>query len=114
MGHKEELLKHGGRDRFAELFALGGRYGEMITLKFLPMVFVNETLFVHAGYSVDLALPVSELGSIALQDLRKGFAGAELGTMIWYRGLVHDADRCNQLNTILKASGARRLVVGHT
>eukprot|EP00747_Dinoflagellata_sp_TGD_P038404 gnl/TRDRNA2_/TRDRNA2_139637_c1_seq1.p1 gnl/TRDRNA2_/TRDRNA2_139637_c1~~gnl/TRDRNA2_/TRDRNA2_139637_c1_seq1.p1 ORF type:complete len:229 (-),score=14.10 gnl/TRDRNA2_/TRDRNA2_139637_c1_seq1:181-783(-) len=116
--HRDEIKATGGNERFARLFSETGPYGRQIREHFLPMAMLNGTLFVHAGYSPEFAMPIAELGGFMLQQLRRGLDtnhpvwGSE--GPLWYRGLVFDDDRCTQVDQILTATNARRIVVGHT
>merc|ERR1719313_2974864 len=99
----------GGHGAFAALFQPGGRYNDMIRSQFFPLAFLNGTVFVHAGYSPDIAYAAHELGEVALHSLRhKANEDHDLWGergLVWYRGLVYDEDRCAQLDEILAAAG---------
>lgn len=116
--NRRELQEVGGHKQFSDLFTEEGEYGREIRQNFLPMARINSTLFVHAGYSPIFALPPQELGGRMLAQLRGVIDSSDKvwhgSGPLWYRGLVNDEDRCDQLGLILEAAVSQRMIVGHT
>jgi hypothetical protein len=93
----------------------------------LPAVVkLGDTLFVHAGISANYALvPIEEINRRVRTAMTAGDRDPEaiindqMGPL-WYRGLVTGTGAggrptaANELAVTLKATGAKRLVIGHT
>jgi hypothetical protein len=93
----------------------------------LPAVVkLGDTLFVHAGISANYALvPLDEINRRVRTAMTAGDKDPEavindqMGPL-WYRGLVTGTGAggrptaANELAVLLKATGAKRLVIGHT
>lgn len=86
------------------------------------VVLIEGTLFVHGGISAAYApLPIDEINRRVAAALAAADAAPEAiindpAGPLWYRGLVirDGADPEAELDIVLRAYGARRIVVGHT
>lgn len=85
-------------------------------------VLIDGTLFVHGGISAAYALlPLDEINRLTAAALAARDAAPEAivndpSGPLWYRGLVipDGAGAEEELDIVLRAYGARRIVVGHT
>lgn len=86
------------------------------------VVLIDDTLFLHAGISPAYArLPIDEINRrvaaalAAIDPSREAIINDPIGPL-WYRGLASgaEADVAAELEAILRAYGARRIVIGHT
>lgn len=112
-----EMEKAGGRRKWQQMFAKGQYYGDLLR-SFDTMAMINGTIFAHTGYN-----PRAGLGSFF--DVKKRMDATKAKDQwndavwgqdgpIWNRGLLEDKDGCAQLDELLTASRAKRLIVGHT
>ena len=116
---REDVESFGGVERRTRGFSLRS-HGEWATwLKDKPSVIkLGDTLFVHGGVSQAFMRPADELSkqvtSAILSDPQHPILG-ELGPL-WYRGywLQPETLACSEAQRVLKALGARRMVMGHT
>jgi len=96
-----------------------GKYGAWIR-QHNAVIKINDTLLVHAGLSARHALlSLDELNRQVREGLQgdraAGLARSSSGPL-WYRGLAEkpEDEVAGEVQTILKAHGAKRIVIGHT
>ncbi len=124
---KEQFLRDVplGLIEMRQAFAAGAPYGDW--LRGRPAVArVNGIVFLHGGISSEVApLGCDAINEAVARDLKAAagdpaqvasmFSASETGPL-WYRGLAQapEAAFAPTLESILKAMGARAMVIGHT
>jgi Calcineurin-like phosphoesterase len=114
----EDVAHFGGVEARKAAFATSGDLGGFLA-GLHTVVLVDGALFCHGGVSARFA----QAGPAALSDaVRRGLlnppGGPELGDEgpLWYRGLMlaEEPQACQEAALVLAATGAQRLVMGHT
>lgn len=114
----EDVAQFGGVDARRAAFAATGDLGGFLA-GLHAVALVDGALFCHGGVSARFAAA----GPVALsQAIRRGLldppGGPELGDEgpLWYRGLLlaDEPQACQEAALVLAATGAQRLVMGHT
>lgn len=113
----EDTAGFGGATERAKAFSKEGAYGRWLATHDAVAI-VGDTLFCHGGLTEEFAIR----GTEALNsDVRASLFGTSKPAAgpdgpLWYRGFVLDdeAVACPRLERALSATGARRMVVGHT
>jgi hypothetical protein len=115
----EDEKAYGGEEGLRTALGPQGRYGRWIR-KHSTVININDILFVHAGLTPALARrSAAEINRTVrdelLRGVQDGIAAAADGPL-WDRSLVVDDEDevAKRLEGMLKAYGARRMVVGHT
>lgn len=100
-----------------------GKYGQWV-VGHNAVIKINDTLFVHGGISPQYqSRPLDELNAIIRAELVQGEAIADTAAAndplgpLWYRGLSDVEETCQtqqQLEALLAARQAKRIVVAHT
>jgi len=104
-------------------WAPGGKYGRWVR-EHNSVIKINGTLFVHGGISPKhRGRSLDEMNAIIRSELTQGdqlpdtaLANDQLGPL-WYRGLSKVVETCEiqvEINQLLKAYNAQRIVVAHT
>jgi hypothetical protein len=86
------------------------------------IVKINDVIFLHGGispkYAATTILEFNETVRGELDDLQKVEAGmtADPDGPLWYRGLAElpESALAGDVDSVLKAHGARHIVIGHT
>jgi len=115
----EEEKAFGGAKEYREAMSARGKYGKWIR-SHNAVIKINDLVFVHAGITPAFArMSLGGINKAVRDDLEKG---NEHGIALDYSGPLWDrtipiGDEevvAKQLDEVLKAYGARRMVVGHT
>lgn len=104
-------------------WAPNGKYGRWVR-EHNSVIKINGTLFVHGGISPrDQGRSLDEMNALIRSELTQGdnlpdtaLANDQLGPL-WYRGLSKVVETCeiqDEINQLLKAYNAQRIVVAHT
>jgi hypothetical protein len=113
-----DLASFGGADARLVLFSPNGEYGAWLRTHKTAVV-VDDTVFVHAGISPEMArLGLDALNAGVLAYLNGGPESAIVGRdgPLWFRGDANASTTadCDLLSEALQILGVRRMVVGHT
>ena len=108
----------GGAAKRKQAFSPGGEWYEWI-LSHDVIVNVDGNLFAHGGLSATYqSVPPKELSERVRQGIKSGQRAPELGTEgpMWYRGHLRapESAACAEIDKVLAAQNAKRIVVGHT
>jgi hypothetical protein len=115
----EDEKAYGGEEGLRSALGPQGRYGRWIR-KHNTVIKINDILFVHAGLTPALARrSTAEINRTVREELLRGVQdgiAADADGPLWDRSLVVDDEEevAKRLEGMLKAYGARRMVVGHT
>ena len=119
--HSGEYAAFGGEAGFLAALSPKGKYGQWI-LGHNAAIRINDVLFVHGGLAPSYAdKSLEKINQAIRKELTESnkagdsVAGDPSGPL-WYRGLAVDGESVveQELNSVLKAYGASRIVVGHT
>ncbi|KAJ3085600.1 hypothetical protein HK102_014017 [Quaeritorhiza haematococci] len=122
--HEQDIDSYGSEFSRAYEWSTEGELGKWLRTKDVATV-INGTLFVHAGITPEYAKlkTLKELNTDAREALQLSVAEMWQDPMLtdeqgplWYRGYAedHDVDTCPDVNKVLMAFRAERMVIGHT
>jgi hypothetical protein len=113
-----DMASFGGEDARLKAFSPTGEYGAWLRTH-KTAVLVDDTLFVHAGLTPEMA-------KLGLDAINAGMVAAVAGGPsfpfldrrngpVWFRGYISETGQevCSRLDEALRSVGARRMVVGH-
>jgi len=117
--HPDEPKAFGGPAAYRRAMSAAGKYGKWI--RSLDTVLkLDDTLFVHAGLTAAYAdLSAAEINKAVRAELDSGDFNGVVGDPdgpLWTRALALGPDEAvgRQLDVVVKAHGAKRMVIGHT
>jgi len=117
--HPGEEAAFGGEEPYRKAMSAEGKYGKWIR-SHDAVVKINRLLFVHAGLRAAYAdMSLEEINAAVRAELTEGTSGGILTDSsgpLWDRflSLGDEEEVAEELDTVLRAYGASRMVVGHT
>ena len=117
--HPGEVESFGGEEQFRKAMSAEGKYGKWIR-SHDAVVKINDVLFVHGGLRAAYAdMSLEEINATIRDELTEGTSGGILTDSsgpLWDRflSLADEEEVAEELQAVLKAYGASRMVVGHT
>jgi hypothetical protein len=114
-----EIKAFGGENEYRQAMSAKGKYGQWIR-SHNAAIKINDLLFAHAGITPPLAkMSLAEINKAIRQGLQNGDANGILMDStgpLWDRILATDDEGlvAKDLDVVLQAFGAGRMVVGHT
>ena len=114
-----EMKAFGGEEGYRKAMSPKGKYGRWIC-SHSAVIKINDLVFAHAGITPPFARKsLAEINKSIRGELNKGDArgiAMDSAGPLWDRILAMDDERlvAKDLDVVLKAYGARRMVVGHT
>jgi len=113
----EDVEAFGGAAELQKAMRAEGNYGRWLRGR-PAAIQINDILFVHGGLSADYAgLSLQEINDRVRRALGgEGGAADDPAGPLWYRGLAIEDEETVRgvLDTVWRAHGARRIVIGHT
>ena len=117
--HPGEVESFGGTEQFRKAMSAEGKYGKWIR-SHDAVVKINDVLFLHGGLRAEYAdMSLEEINATIRTELSEGITGGivtDSSGPLWdrYLAMADEEAVAEELETVLKAYGASRMVVAHT